>query len=135
MIIKNLKYFAMLLAVVFLTACTTTRPANNHLDLMSVVHHFSDSGLEVVQIQGLVGSPLRAEGGVAMLIGESEIGVYKYNTKVEKQLRNLEFVEKNGFVYVQGQKFPALINGSFVAIGYEKHPQKQKIIEAMESFK
>ena len=37
-------------------------------------------------------------------------------------------------VYVEGMKYPVIINGTFMLLGYEVNPQRDRIIEVFKSF-
>ena len=76
----------------------------------------------------------QAESGFCFKINGRQIGVYKYNTERKKQKWRYQLIKDSGVLYINGVKFHAMINGSFVMIDYDTHPDKEKIMKAFKSF-
>lgn len=107
--------------------------ANNHRNVMDVFRHFKDSGMEVDVVQPLF-AYFDSESAISMKMNGKEIGIYKYNVTVQKQRERLERIKKDNFVYVEGKKYPVITNGTFMLLGYEVNPQRDRIIEVFNSF-
>ena len=75
-----------------------------------------------------------SNNALSLKIDGKEIGIYKYNINVPKQRERLETIHDNRCVYVEGMKYPVLVNGTFMLLGYEVNPQRDRIIELFESF-
>ena len=131
MLKKSLFLLFACCAVTVLVGCNSFK--NNHRTIQEITNHFIDSGIEVDVIQPLF-PYFNSEIAVSMEISGKEIGIYKYNTNVEKQRLRLEQIIDDGCVYVEGMKFPVIINGSFMLFAYEVNPQRDRIIEIFNSF-
>ena len=142
--------FAVLLTLqIVCTGCQTADPLkptkiddfdytsviNNHLTLIDLAYHLKNSGVNVVSIQPLLPTPINATSAAAIKIDNDEIGVYYFNTDVEQQRKLLEKYYDNGFVYINGFRFPIFMSVSFVMLGAEKHPNKKEIVKALRNFK
>ncbi|MFA7231552.1 MAG: hypothetical protein WC071_09810 [Victivallaceae bacterium] len=123
-----LAWFAM-----FFSGCDDLQ--NNSLTTKDMVDHFVKNGIKVEQIQPVRPDVLKATEAVAVKISGTEIGIYKYNIDVKKQQEKVERITDEGFVYVLGLKYPVLVKGTFVLIGVDTNPQKDKIIAALKTFK
>jgi hypothetical protein len=123
-----------LLLLVFLTSCQSV-PDNSYLNLANVVNHLELNGIKITQIQPLDASLLGASEAVAVMIGRQEIGIYKYDIMVSKQRKILERARENEYIYVAAMKYPTIVKGAFVFIGIVNHPQKIKLIEAIQTLK
>lgn len=129
---KTIKIFsAALMMVLFLSGCHSFN--NNHRTLQHIVDHFRYSNLHVQVVQPLF-PYFNSENAVSMTIKGKEIGVYKYNINVPKQRQRLERIADEKYVFVEGMKFPVLVNGTFMLLGYEVNPERDKIIEVFEKF-
>lgn len=118
-------------ALLALAGCATT---NNDRTLDNMVDHFTRAGIPIQSRQPLLPEPFNASEAVALKIGESEIGVYKYNKDNELQRKRVEKIEQDKCIYFQGFKYSAMVRGSFMIIGFDKNTRKQEIIQAFESF-
>lgn len=128
---NTVKISVLTAAVLFMCGCYSFN--NNHRTLADVVDHFRYSDLHVEVVQPLF-PYFNSENAVSMKISGKEIGVYKYNINVPKQRIRLERISDDGFVYVEGMKYPVLINGTFMLLGYEVNPDRDKIIAVFNSF-
>lgn len=79
--------------------------------------------------------PVHADGGFSVMLAGRQVAFYKYDkTKVRKQLKKLQYVEKNGFIYIAGVKLPAVARGSFIMVDYEENKEKEALLKAFRSF-
>ena len=99
-----------------------------------LITHFANCGIKVDSVTPLAYYLAQAESGYAFKIGPREIGIYKYNQERKKQNHRYRLVEDSGVLYINGKKFKALLNGCFVMIDFDTHPEQKKIVEAFESF-
>lgn len=106
---------------------------NNHRTVVEVANHFTLNGLHIEVVQPLF-PYFNSNNALSLKIDGKEIGIYKYNINVPKQRERLETIHDNRCVYVEGMKYPVLVNGTFMLLGYEVNPQRDRIIELFESF-
>ena len=78
--------------------------------------------------------PIHADEGFALKVANRQVAFYKFNTKYKKARAKIEYVDKNGFIYIYGFKFPAISHGSFIMVDYEENPLKDKLLEAFKNF-
>ena len=78
--------------------------------------------------------PIHADEGFALKIANRQVAFYKFNTKYKKARAKIEYVDKNGFIYIYGFKFPAVSRGSFIMVDYEDNPLKDQLLEAFNNF-
>ena len=134
-----MKNFKILLLISLLTVvccgCYSKR-ANNHLTEAAFLEHLENCGIDIDTVQYINPDVIGARRAVALKLKDNpwELGLYVFDTDRQEHRNRLDFVYENGFIYIHGNKYPTLINGSFVLIGYEKNPLKHEIIKAMESF-
>ena len=137
--IRNYLLFATLFAVVgiFASSCSILGPnySNNYQTIYDLERHFEKCGLKIEQGQPLLRQVCRADSAWALRIAGADIGIYKYDINKKVQLAKLTQMEKNGYVYVMAIKYPVMINGTFMMLGYHKNPEKKKLVEAFLSFK
>lgn len=131
MLKKSIKLFLFMFIAAVLTGCHSFN--NNHRTVTDAVNHFIDSGIKIDVIQPLY-PYFNSEIAVSMKISGKEIGIYKYNANVQKQRERLEQIIDSKCVYVEGMKYPVLVNGTFMLLGYEVNPQRDRIIEIFRSF-
>jgi hypothetical protein len=116
------------------SGCKTTDVDNNHLKIVDLINHFTRSGLKIEDVIIMRHDVVHAQAGVALKIKGRNVGIYKYNLMKNKQKAKLEKIKKDGFVFLCGMKYPAMVKGSFIMIDYNSNPDKKKIIEAFEDF-
>lgn len=121
--------FTLILSVL----CGCKSYNNNHRTVMDAANFFIDNGIPVDVIQPLY-PYFDSEIAVSLKIEGKEIGIYKYNINVPKQRARLKHIEGTKCVYVEGMKYPVLVNGTFMLLGYEVNPRRDSIIEIFESF-
>lgn len=131
MLKKIMQSFVFVLFAAILAGCNSFN--NNHRTVMDAANHFIDSGMQVDVVQPLF-PYFNSEIAVSMKISGKEIGIYKYNINVPKQRQRLEQIIDSKCVYVEGMKYPVIVNGTFMLLGYEVNPQRDRIIEVFNSF-
>ncbi|MCF6175975.1 MAG: hypothetical protein L3J71_09430 [Victivallaceae bacterium] len=133
--IQQLKiYIAGFVMAVALSSCTTGKVSNNYLHIEDLVNHMVSQKIKVEQVQPIEPKLVSASRAFAVTIGGKEIGIYKYDVNIKKQREKIDNIEKNGRVYVLAIKFPAVVKGSFMLMGVERNPERDKIMAALESF-
>ncbi len=78
--------------------------------------------------------PIHADEGFALKVANRQVAFYKFDIKYKKPRSKIEYVDKNGFIYIYGFKFSAVSHGSFIMVDYEDNPLKDKLLEAFKSF-
>ena len=78
--------------------------------------------------------PIHAESGFSVMLGGRQVAFYKYNTRRKKMRKKLDWIIENKCVFILGQKYPAMVNGSFVMIDYEKNPKKDLLVKVFQEF-
>ena len=131
MLKKSIKLFIFTLFVFVLAGCNSFN--NNHRTVMDAANHFIDNGIKVDVIQPLF-PYFNSEIALSLKISDKEIGIYKYNVNIPKQRERLEQIIDSKCVYVEGMKYPVIVNGAFMLLGYEVNPQRDRIIEVFNSF-
>lgn len=128
-------FFLLIFSAMFLTsACAWFEKDNYGKSHMDMIRHFASRGIKIETVEPLMYSLAQAETGFCFKINGRQIGVYKYNTERKKQKWRYQLIKDSGVLYINGVKFKAMINGSFVMIDYDTHPDKEKIIKAFKSF-
>ncbi len=130
---KSLTLGSVTVLLSFLTACSHVNE-NYEKTYPELITHFANCGIKVDSVTPLAYYLAQAESGYAFKIGPREIGIYKYNQERKKQNHRYRLVEDSGVLYINGKKFKALLNGCFVMIDFDTHPEQKKIVEAFESF-
>lgn len=115
----------------FFSGCQTYD--NSYRTLLDMANHFADCGMPVDVIQPLM-PYFDASDGITMLIKGNEIGIYKYDITKKVAKRRLEDIAKKKYVFISAQKYPVLVNGTFILIGYDVNEERNRIIEVFESF-
>ena len=123
-------------AMLFIAGCMTFEPNNNHLHPADFVRRLNDAGIHVDAVRPLDPKPIGARDAVELIIGESSIGVYKYDKKFSDQVKRLEKIKKSKRVYFVGIPYPIYeTSGSFIIVGLDKHKEKQRILEVFRDFR
>ena len=78
--------------------------------------------------------PIHASEGFALKVANRQVAFYKFDTKYKKARAKIEYVDKNGFIYIYGFKFSAISRGSFIMVDYEDNPLKDQLLEAFNNF-
>ncbi len=116
--------------------CNSFGPDNNYLRPVDFVHHLNRNGIKVDAVRPLDPRPLSAADALEIKIGESNIGVYKYDISRTDQRNRLDRIRQSKRVYFVGIPYPVYeVSGSFIVVGLDKHKDKERILEALRTFK
>lgn len=121
-------------AMFLFSACAWFENDNSGKSHLDLIHHFASKGIKIETVEPLMYSLAQAETGFCFKIHGRQVGIYKYNTARKKQKWRYQLIKDSGVLYINGTKFKAMINGSFVMIDYDTHPDREKIINAFKSF-
>ena len=119
-------------AVVLCSACKTTVENNDRTAQELCLHMMRATGGTFDGM--MVVEPINADEGFALKLANRQVAFYKFNTKYKKARARIEYVDKNKFIYIYGNKFPAVSHGSFIMVDYEDNPLCDKLLEAFKSF-
>ena len=119
-------------AVILFSGCRST-VENNHRTAQELCRYMMQRTGGTFDGEMAV-EPIRASEGFALKVANRQVAFYKFNTKYKKARAKIEYVDKNGFIYIYGFKFPAVSRGSFIMVDYEENPLKDKLLEAFNSF-
>jgi hypothetical protein len=128
-------YIAGIILAVIFSSCSMLNNSNNYLHIEDLVDHMTSQGIKVEQVQPIEPRLVGASRGFAVTIKGEEVGIYKYDSSINKQREKLKKIAETGRVYVLAVKFSAVKKGSFMLIGVERNPEKDKIMAALETFK
>ena len=120
------------LTAVALCGCFSTD--NNYLNPRDFASRLQESGIPVSSVRDLPGAPFKATSGAAIMVGNSEIGVYKYDRTSKVQTERIRKRERTGRVYINGIPYPVEVHGSFMFMGLEKNTRKRDIIKVIRRF-
>ena len=123
---------AAMLFAVLMTGCASVQ--NNYLTCQDFAAVLARHQIPVTKMQPLNPEVLRASEGMAFEIAGQDIGVYKFNQDQNLRAKRLAQIKKSGCIFLLGCKYPTLIHGSFILIGYEKSKYRNQIIEAFQEF-
>ena len=119
-------------AVILFGGCKTTVENNNRTAQELCRYMMQQTG---GTFDGEMASePIHADVGFALKVANRQVAFYKFNTKYKKARAKIEYVDKNGYIYIYGFKFPAVSRGSFIMVDYEDNPLKDKLLEAFNNF-
>ena len=108
---------------------------NNHLNPEDFADCLKRNDVKVESVRPLLPDPFKASTACAVLVGDSEIGVYKYDVSNDLQRKRLERIAQTRKVYIIGLPYYAYTHGSFVFVGLDKNKQKYAILKAIKDFK
>ncbi len=77
---------------------------------------------------------VQAETGFSLEIAKKQVFFFEYNPNLKKGKAKLEYVKKNGYMYILGSKFDAEVNGNYVMIGHGENPKKAQLIQTFKEF-
>lgn len=122
--------------VFFSAGCSSIGSGNNYLRPIDFVHHLNKNGIKVTNYKPLDPSPIGAGDALEIKIGQSNIGVYKYDIYNRDQRRRLEVIDREKRIYFVGIPYPIYeVSGSFIVVGLDKHKEKRRILNALRSFR
>ena len=87
-----IKYLS--LALLLLTTAGCLAPHNNYLEASDFVSLLKKEGLPVGEVRVIPAEPFRASTAIAIKVGDSEIGVYKYDRTSDMQKSRLEKIRQ-----------------------------------------
>lgn len=119
-------------AALFLTGCFSAD--NNYLEAQDFAEHLKQAGLPVASVRPIPADPFKANSAVAIMVGESEIGVYKYDRSSRHQKKRIEKLAKTKRTHIAGLPYPIVVHGSFMFFGLEKNKHKHAILKTIKNF-
>ena len=128
-----IKYLPFVLLMLLLASGCA--PHNNYLEAADFANHLKRDGLPVESVRPIPGEPFRASSAVAIKVGDSEIGVYKYDRTSDFQKKRLEKIAQSKRIHITGIPYPVKVYGSFMFFGLEKNKHKRAILKTIKSFR
>ena len=128
-----IKYLSLALLLLLTAGCLT--PQNNYLETSDFVTLLKKEGLPVGELRVIPAEPFRASTAIAVQVGDSEIGVYKYDRTSDFQKTRLDKIKESKRVYITGIPYPVEVYGSFMFFGLEKNKHKRAILKAIKKFR
>lgn len=119
-------------AVVLCSACSTPVENNDRTAQELCLYMMRATGGKFDGMMAV--DPIHADEGFALKLANRQVAFYKFNTKYKKARAKIEYVDKNKFIYIYGNKFPAVSHGSFIMVDYVDNPLSDKLLEAFKSF-
>ena len=129
-----LKYLSLAL-LLLLAGSGCLAPHNNYLEASDFVTLLKREGIPVGETRVLPADPFRASSALAIQIGDSEIGVYKYDITSDFQKKRLDKIAKSKRIYITGIPYPVEVYGSFMFFGLEKNKHKRAILKVIKQFR
>ena len=122
--------------LMLLSGCHWFEPDNNYLNPEDFARRLVLDGIKVDAVRQLNPQPIAATSAVEIQIGNSCIGVYKYDTTSKLHKSRLERIRKSKKIYFNGIPYPIYeASGSFIVVGLDKHQEKERILESLRNFK
>jgi hypothetical protein len=130
---KRLTFLAALCAaaVLFSGCCSDS---NNYLTPRDFPGRLEAAGIKVSSVRDIPGAPFKATSAVAVMVDNSEIGVYKFDRSSHIQAERIAKRKRTGRVYINGIPYPVEVHGSFMFMGLEKSTRKHEIIKVIRRF-
>ena len=130
---KDLSVTAILCGILcLLSGCFSDN--NNYLTPRDFPARLEEAGIRVVSVRDIPGAPFKATSGIAVMVENSEIGVYKYDRTSKVQKERIERRKRTGRAYINGIPYPVEVHGSFMFMGLEKNIRKHEIIKVIRRF-
>ncbi|MDD3885618.1 MAG: hypothetical protein PHI35_01960 [Victivallaceae bacterium] len=107
---------------------------NNYLNPADFADYLKRDGVPTGAVRPLPGDPFQATSGAGIMVGNSEIGVYKFDPNSKQGSEHLERVRESERLYINGIPYPVVVVGSFVVFGLEKNTHKREIIRTFKKF-
>jgi hypothetical protein len=122
--------------IILFSGCAIFDVNNNYLHPEDFAKQLQKDGIRVDALRALDPSPLAATAAVELKIGQSNVGVYKFDTNIEVQRKRLERIRKNKRIYFNGIPYPIYeVSGSFIVVGLDKHQDKARILKSLRNFR
>ncbi len=132
---KALLFICAFMLTAAISGCSSISSKNNYLRPADFARHLNNEGVRVESVRPLAPEPLSAGEAVELKIGNSWIGVYKYDINHRDQRRRLEMIDRSKRVYFNGIPYPIYeVSGSFIVVGLDKNKEKRRILKALRSF-
>ena len=127
--------FVTVLAVLF-AGCSWFEPDNNYLRPEDFAKRLTEDGLVVTAVSPLNPQPLSATSAAEIKVGNSNIGVYKYDVSIKTAKARLEKIKQSKRIFFNGIPYPVYeVSGSFIVVGLDKHKDKERILKSLRNFK
>ena len=140
--VKKMEFSRIVWALTLLTltlagaGCSWFEPDNNYLRPEDFARKLAADGLNVVAVRPLNPQPISATSAVEIKVGNSNIGVYKYDTSIKIHKARLEKIKKSRKIFFNGIPYPVYeVSGSFIVVGLDKHKDKERILKSLRNFK
>ncbi len=106
------------------------------VSLTGVLDYFKKNGLNIGGKTVKAASMIGAKDGFGISINGSNVEIYEFdpNSKDELAVANLK-AAKDGYIEIVGIKFNVVLNGNIILVGYDEHPDKDKIVELFKKYK
>ncbi len=121
-------------AAALLMLCGCYSDDNNYLTPKDFAPRLEEAGIKVHSVRDIPGAPFKATSGVAIMVENSEIGVYKYDRTSKVQAERIAKRKRTGRTYINGIPYPVEVHGSFMFMGLEKNIRKHEIIKVIRRF-
>lgn len=134
--IRLVRLPAAALALMLLCASCSSlfNVSNNNMHCEDLIEHMVREGVPITKVQELEPRTVGAQRAFVITVKGKEVGIYKYDTNIKRQRKRIEQIKKEGLVYVAAIKFAAVVKGSFMLLGVGRNPDKEKILDALNSF-
>ena len=129
---KKLILSILPVVMLFTAGCAST--GNNYLEASDFADYLKRDGLPVSSVRVIPAEPFYASSAVAIQVGESEIGVYKFDRTSKNQKKRLDKLAETKRTHISGIPYPVEVRGSFMFFGLEKNKHKRAIMETMKKF-
>lgn len=108
---------------------------NSDKTVNDLVNHFKSQGLKIIK-EGKVKDSFGQIDSARLKINKNEniIWIYKFDLKEPGSKSVLDKWKSTNTHEFWGMSEPVRVNGCFVLEFYQKHPDKENIIKAFESF-
>jgi hypothetical protein len=126
-----LTFFFFLLSV--LVYPQISNKDNSSQSINDLLVYFS-SDFTVSQWYNIPYHTLNAVHGCLVFLNGHRIELYKYNLMDPEQNSIVENAKKTGTIEYSGITIPAFVNGSFILLSYEDHPERKKVIDMFYNF-
>lgn len=128
--------FRSVLLMMLLAGCGLFETDNNYLRPEDFARQLTRDGLTVDAVRPLDPQPLSAAAATEIKVGNSNIGVYKYDVNVKVQKARLERIKRSKKIFFNGIPYPVYeVSGSFIVVGLDKHKDKERILKSLRNFK